>query len=369
MISYLLDYSAIIKVESFKINLITNEMLHLVTYDDEADLRGYVTKSCNHKPSYFIEEKINAFEKSGGSQSGTGGYFCWPPQVVFERDMQKKLLSLSQTRSIKKRHEPFRGNMGAGLDARKTLKSYLKGSPTLIVELTHNRKRELEKDSSIEPEVWIFSMNPSNGTTSYFLNSVIFEDDSEVIKIASYLGSIYVLERSSDDSHSYGEYLGKNIYSTDNLEVLQGDALGIIRFNTLEESLEEAKKKFKSNLQLRLPHKHDFEYNPSAFGSMHFDLLERFQNGVPWWEIAILLAFKYSEKGIRCVVPKGFSLPAHIKNSSYAKGKRVDLIPLSKFSNDEISKLNHNYSLHTTVKYKKDFEENFTPVMRRYWYD
>ena len=344
--SHLTGYADQVKVERVGRADATGESLYTIEEARQTKRPVYVGRSCNPNLSYY--KVVKPPQPPGDDGTSTGDkYYCWPPIATFVNEIRKKagLLALLEEREVKV--SPFRGSLDGGVDARRTLRSFLSNTPTLYVK--RRRPKASNKNYSREPVVSVldatdaqrFAFSSTNHDNTYMTELKVYRNRNSK-------DSIY---QSDDGRHAIYHY----------------DVIGFVTFCDLNTGLKDLREELGEEFEQRIPNHKQFRHPK---GCVHQDFEGQLNSGYAWWEIAMLTALKHAKEAIVCILPEGFRLPPRVVAHPLAQGKRFVCISLHRFTKAERGKLVSDFLIRRPkLKDDERIGDKYDHLVKPYWPD
>jgi hypothetical protein len=297
----------------------TGKSVYLIQTRESRSGEPYVSRSCNPIPTiYQVTPRPARIPGSSASlQSSVFG-----PRSPFTERMRSKALNLASMREQEVRTSVFRGSLEGGIDPRRSLRSLLSGTTTLYVKkLVH---RELPKDFSSEPIVWLFRPVKTENWSSYSLRCTLIgeEEGPQFPQKSSYLGEDTIIFESKDRK----------------MKIVSREVLGFVSF--FEDETIEGWSRSRIDEFSRRIGDHSEAMTPFTTMGCTFKDLERYVDAEwPWWVILLLMGLRCAKEALICVVPDSFRMPPEVVSASSAQGKQIICTRTMHFSRNERNKL------------------------------
>ena len=298
--------------------------------DITSQQKAFETRQCNPSPpNYDIAPKVSPPPSQGDKHPN----YSWPPEAVFLKKMQGKIISLGSTIEKQKAVRPYAGSVEGGIDTRRTLRAYNPQLrlPTLYVKQLVNRKSSI--DLAHEPVLWILS---DDFSSRYTVGSGHFKAEASWQAIAGRQPgrSFYI---SWHDFIRYPE----DLLELERIRLAEDRDAGInvyglrrlarITFGDQYDSEPEARDAYGERFERSVPN-HQIYQHPEKYGCIHPDLVQLVQEGSPWVEVATLTAAKFASQALVVVAQAGFQLPAAVLSNPVCRGKEFAFVRLEEFS-------------------------------------
>ncbi len=371
---YLLSYFDQVKVLQVGRVLSTKEFLaHIQQISFGDSHKVYVARNCSHKyQDYEIfetsakdlpDQPPTQIEKWASPLGEQGRGFLptylgeeilagWPLYERFVDKMQQKAYNLAKDMEVHIKSTPFQGSLQAGIDLRRTLRSYLSPLPTIYVK---QYVYQIKNIDAHEPIVWIFEMELSSEQKYIFGYG----------RAGAHVVSWYY--RPEDLLQLYkDEQLKVNYHKMAGMVTFGGRCSGSEIY--LEDKLGE-------EIRKRVPTDDDF-YEENDLGSIPQKLMDQLSAENSWRGILLLGAIMYAKESVVCVAPKEFVIPRRASAFAAAKGITINHTPLSSFDREERRKLKGKYWLkfkrveppdYNAPKFQAYLIERFGKVMKQFW--
>ncbi|MDJ0746551.1 MAG: hypothetical protein QNJ32_24765 [Xenococcaceae cyanobacterium MO_167.B27] len=379
---HLLNYFDQVKVMRVGRVLSTKELVgHIQQVSFGDSHRVYVARNCSHKYQGYELFETSAKDAKGspdqppdqsptkivkwdrplggparGFLAGMRGEESWTGWPLYERfvdKMQQKAYDLAKGVEVHIKSTQFQGSLQAGIDLRRTLRSYLSPSPKIYVKQYH--RKQTKNVDAYEPIVWLFEMELSS-EQKYFFSDAGAGDYA----LIWYYHTEDLLQ----------------MYKDEQLKVNYQKTAGMVTFGgRLSGSTIYLEDKLGGEIRKRVPTFDDF-YWETDLGYITQKLMDQFSAEDPWWEILLLGAIIYAKESVVCVAPKEFVIPRRVSAFAAVKGITINHTPLSSFDREEKRKLKGFYQLEfkrvrppdcNDPKYQAYLIERFGKVMKQFW--
>jgi hypothetical protein len=285
----------------------------------------------------------------------------WPSLLEAKDRMCARALRAVNWSSREPRIESFSGSLGLGIDIRRTMRGLLELGNDLkrnrqmrprksIIYVRTERRVVMQQNLDDEPVVWFrhFGRDWDIG----FQVSTFSE--SETVQSLGAMSGLKKIWESEDESE----------------RCARAESLGGVEYSPSNKELEDWKKKLGDNIQKRFP-MHDRMTHPRRgrrlLGCMEEDLVDAFEQQFEWWEILLLMGFRYCTKSILVVAPTGYRIPWQVSAHASAHGKSAVVVDWNKMAGPDIGLLEYKY-LFQFPKSKQEVKvtERYASVMRSY---
>ncbi|GHO48962.1 hypothetical protein [Ktedonospora formicarum] len=399
---HLLKYYDQVKVMRIGKLVDTKEPVYEVKYTDYKDMqRVFVARNCTELEQHFEILYIPGSEDHAGTKDGPNQpvdqpiryteieldgpppnrrnrekspqeetVTTWIPRGYFEKEMRAKAFHLAvyshreQIKSIE-----FRGALEAGIDFRRTLRTYWARRPKVYVK---TRRKSLGKPvSRTEPIVWLFQKSTS--TTKEVPHAEMHYTWCGEWH-APLIANLYVAEENHQDEKTV-VFNGNNAQNM-LLKVYREKILGMTSFVDDGLMLDDIIAAWGANYRERIPTEKEVEYLDGVGYTLHSETLNTIQNP-NWWEYLIFGAIYYAKEIVLMVTSPDFTLPPYVVNYAQSKGKEIIHISLLRFTADEVRKLQALYWIKHKYPYKLNdtsdpeyvayIVKHFSEIMKQFW--
>lgn len=278
----------------------------------------------------------------------------WPPWEDFTDEMVSKAFKLANRKDIKVKTVEFQGSLHNGIDFRRTLRSYLGLTPRIYVK--QHRTLIRKRLSNDEPQVWLFDIN----------------DDPEAQ--GNFEPGFYLFKKATQYLMLWNWQDFEREYDFDKGTVFHANIRGMVQFPRLSE--DDLAKYPEEELQKKVPSIDNFVYD-ETFGDIPAEIADLIDATSPWWELLFLAAIKFAKETVLCILPQRFVFPRKLIEQARFEGKRLQRVPLEKYTQEEQRKLRNQFSIDSAYLPKvtrldeKDFaaemKKRFGYIMEQYW--
>lgn len=356
---HLVEYFHEIQVERVGRWEDTGAPAYRVKLKSQGGANGFVSRSCNPTPVYYIRSKARVHRHSGQSSSILHN---WPPCDGFHNRMRRKAHTLATEIHGEPATHPFWGSLESGIDPRRSLRSLWRGKGTLYVKHAL-RRASPSKESGLEPVVWLLDL----------------KEGPEFSLMPWFTGT------GTDLTLQYCEWLYfasgvRTLYESDDrlAAVQHRRILGYTSFSESGTSVAQYQSLYGSELPRKLPRRSDLE-RVEGFGDVPIALVQAAWEGAKWWEILLLAGIIYATEAVVCVLPDGFRVSDKVLAEANRQRKRLVYVSLGRFEHREREKLSMNYEMRIPeyepaqdindpdfVKFKL---RAYAHIMKRFWVD
>ena len=242
--------------------------------------------------------------------------FLWPPEKKSMNKLRRIAYETVRERALRVKSERFSGSMHAGVDVKRTLRSYYNGSPMIYVR--EERRSPRASSTAGEPIVWLISSNAEPGCA--FQSAVFGLEGGPWYD----LWLDYCIPKVvRGDKESVGNVNMYKVY-------------GRLSFCDACTKLADIQRYYGNDVADRIPqHWESNRRVASDFG------LE-----TQWWERLVLTGLSYAKRSVLCVSADSFHISSSVRAQALKANKSILPLSLSMFSPDQIKKLQHSYHLY-----------------------
>jgi hypothetical protein len=276
--------------------------------------------------------------------------------------MCERALRAVKHRSSEPRIESFSGSLGLGIDIRRTMRGLLEFGGDLkrnggaqarksIIYVRTKRRVAMRQDLRDEPVVWFRNFGRAGDDVSF---QVATFGESETVQSIGAKGALKEIWESHDGSE----------------RCVRAESFGGVEYSPSTKELDVWKKKLGADIQKKFP-MHDKMKHPRrgwrTLGCMEEDLVDAFEHEFEWWEILLIMGFRYSAKSILVVAPTGYRIPSQVWAHSSALGKSAVVVEWNKMAGPDVELLQYDYLFQFPKSEQEvNLKERYGKIMRSY---
>jgi hypothetical protein len=193
-----------------------------------------------------------------------------------------------------------------------------------------------------------------------------FRDSAEV----SFQASTFADSEVVQDLGAIGDF--EDVWSSANRKerCIRVEIVGGVEYALGTRTLDDCKAEFGDRFERRFP-RHDRMEHPRrlgrTYGCMEKDLVEPFEQDFEWWEILLLMAFRYCRTSILIIAPAGYRVPWQVATHSAAAGKTATVVDFNQVAGPDLGLISHEYQFEMPkTKDEVDLRARYQNVMRNY---
>lgn len=338
----------------------------LVTYGGEIDFRRVGTTLEAREPVYALRQQGRAANFVSRSCSSQPKYSVLPPWPIVDGNagdmksysldlepdarIRRRVAAVLRTSDIRTKTEAFRGSLESGIDARRTLRSFLTPQPEIYVRRATRRHKH--PDVKNEPLVWILTLSTRDARAfqiGFRCGTVVGSDPNVWFSQRS---SFFVNEREL-----YRAPDGKVV-------IAEERALGGVSYFPGTMEVEALRKLFGERFAARVPVHDEFDAYTSK-GCLPRSIAP-YASSSTWWELALLAGLQYAENAVICVAPDEFRVSELVSRHARALKKQILFVQLSQLHREDRAALgvSHCVRLPSALDTQDDRNKQFMRRLR-----